>query len=287
MPLINTLERKFGRWGIPGLIRIVCGFMVLNYLLFLLNPEMVELLYLDVGKVMKGEVWRLFTFALVPPSKNALSFFFFVYFMWWAGESLEQAWGAFRFTLYYLGSVLGAVLFLFVFHFFCKPELAGIPIDAGHWALVVKYNTVCTFFLSLVPICTFAGVFPEQEIRLMGLIPVKMKWVGFAAGGLALMAVFDDVLGSYYSGLALLFVFAGFFMVFVPHYINHVKQRTTVADRRRVFQSRMGPTGDALHTCCKCGATELSDAEVAFRISGGEEYCVPCLEKKKAAESGA
>ncbi len=276
MALIHTLEQKFGRWGIPGLIRIVCGFMVLNYLLFRINPEMVELLYLDVGKVVKGEVWRLLTFVVVPPSHNALSFFFFIYFMWWAGESVEHAWGAFRFSLYYLGAVLGAVIFMVALSFLVPHGLMELP------GMVAIYNTVCTRLLALLPVCTFAAVFPEQEIRLMGLIPVRMKWIGLVSGGFALMVVFEDVLGSYFSGLALLLVFAGFLRVFVPYYARHVKHRTNVSERRRVFQSGTRPASEALHLCSVCQTTELKDPEVDFRVSGGEEYCASCLEKKKA-----
>lgn len=277
MALINTLEQKFGRWGIPGLIRIVCGFMVLNYLLFTLNPAMVELLHLDVGKVMKGEVWRLFTFAVVPPTYNALSFFFFIYFQWWAGESLEQAWGAFRFTLYYLGAMLGAVIFMFLFHHLFG-SVAGLP------EVVALYNGVCSQMLALLPVITFAGVFPEQEIRLMAIIPVKMKWVGLISGGVALMLVFNDPLGSYASGLALLLVFAGFFLVFVPHYVRHVKHRTKVVERRRVYRSGSRPEAEPLHTCRACGTTEFDEPDMAFRVSGGEEFCAPCLEKRKKSE---
>ena len=70
MALLDSLERRFGRFAIPGLIRIVAGFNALVFVLARLNPEFVRMLDLNRGAILHGQVWRLVTYIFIPTTDS-------------------------------------------------------------------------------------------------------------------------------------------------------------------------------------------------------------------------
>src|ERR1700712_4877169 len=108
MTLLDKLERRIGFIAIPGLIRIVVTFNVLVFGLILLTssgsadqPGFDSYLTLNMARVRAGEVWRLVTYIFVPQTQHFLFVVMALYFLWFIGDGLEQAWGAFRLTIYF------------------------------------------------------------------------------------------------------------------------------------------------------------------------------------------
>ena len=100
MRWINFLERRFGNFAIPGLMRIVVAFNALVYLLMQVRPELGETLALRPERVMTGEIWRLFTYIFIPQVSTEGMFsplwvFFYLNMLWLFGDGIEQAWGSF------------------------------------------------------------------------------------------------------------------------------------------------------------------------------------------------
>src|SRR5262249_51888484 len=96
MPLLDKLERRFGFLGIPGLIRIVVGLNALVFMLVRLNPDFGSALDLDPARISHGEIWRLVTYIFLPQTSSFLWILLLLWFLWFIGEGLEQAWGSFR-----------------------------------------------------------------------------------------------------------------------------------------------------------------------------------------------
>ena len=107
---LNKLERKFGRYAIPDLIRYVIVLYCAGAVIGMINPRIYyNYLCLDMSAVFRGQIWRLFTFLIEPYGFSSgmgmlLSILFFViqvqlFFLF--GRSLEQAWGTFRFNMYF------------------------------------------------------------------------------------------------------------------------------------------------------------------------------------------
>ena len=112
---LNKLERKFGRYAIPDLIRYVIVLYCAGAVIGMINPRIYyNYLCLDMSAVFRGQIWRLFTFLIEPYGFSSgmgmlLSILFFViqvqlFFLF--GRSLEQAWGTFRFNMYFLSGYL-------------------------------------------------------------------------------------------------------------------------------------------------------------------------------------
>lgn len=91
----SKFERKFGKYAIPNisLYLIIC--YAVGYLIARINPLFLNYLTLDPFEIFfHGQVWRLITWILIPPS---LSNFFFtaimLVFYYSIGTQLERTWG--------------------------------------------------------------------------------------------------------------------------------------------------------------------------------------------------
>jgi len=262
MSLINTLENKFGRFAIPGLVNILAGFLVVVWLLVLLQPEFQSWLVLNRNAVLGGQVWRLVTWMFVPGTIAPIWMLLTVMVMMTIGGALEQAWGAFRLNLYVLGGVVSVIVGAMVFGF--QPE--GLAL----------YTTL---FLA------FAMMFPNFEFMLFFILPVKVKWLGLITGGLLLLNFIDTPA----SRLPTFFSLLNFFVTFGPSFFKGMKHKAIVTERRSRFESAKLPEGTFFHKCDTCGTTDIDDPKLEFRVTAdGGEYCVTCLAKKEAsAESPA
>ena len=74
---------------------------VVFWILGTANSVLLSYLSFDAALILKGQVWRLFTFMLYPPSTGMLAFLVF-YFYYWMGSTLEQVWGTPQFNIYIL-----------------------------------------------------------------------------------------------------------------------------------------------------------------------------------------
>ena len=162
MNWITKLERKFGRYCIPNLISILIGGQILVYAVELFVNQYISFyLNLDRGALLAGQIWRVITFVFVPFSGGGpLSVVLGIYFTWFIGTALEKEWGDFRFNLYLLLGMLGAVL---------------ACLCTG-WA-----DTYC---LSLSLLLAFAMLYPEVQVLLFFVIPVRVKYFGLFAAAL-------------------------------------------------------------------------------------------------------
>ena len=92
MNWITKLERKYGRFCIPNLINILIGGQILVYAIELFVNQYISF-YLSLSRsaLFAGQIWRLFTFVLVPFSGGGpLSVELGIYLTWFVGSALER-----------------------------------------------------------------------------------------------------------------------------------------------------------------------------------------------------
>ena len=104
MKFIDKLERKFGRFGIPNLTIYMIVCYVIGYALMIVNPGILNWLSLEPAYILRGQVWRLVTWVLYPPSTSGVLWFAIavLFFYYPIGTSLERTIGTFKYTLYIL-----------------------------------------------------------------------------------------------------------------------------------------------------------------------------------------
>lgn len=254
MTFLERLEKRYGRFAIPGLIRIVVAFNALVYILQIINPYFVQMIDLDPAKIMEGEVWRLVSFVFIPrvlPGGIASPIFILLalYILWIMGEGLEEAWGAFRLNLFYLCGMLGLIVAAFGF--------GGVPTNL--------YLNLSIFF-------GFATLYPNHVFYLFLILPVKVKWLAWLA---AVFFVFLPLLAAPWSfRLSILAGLANYLLFFGPGLVRNWKAQQAIAARRRRFEEAAAAEQSTLHRCEVCHRTEVSDPDLDFRVSAdGNEYC--------------
>jgi membrane associated rhomboid family serine protease len=258
MSRLDKLERRIAFLGIPGLPRILVGLTALVWVLVWLNPGFRFALDLDPSRILRGEIWRLITYIFLPQTFS-LWVVLALWFLWFIGEGLERAWGAFRLTLYFLIGMIGTTIAAFFF---------GARFSNG--------MLVTSLFFA------FARFYPDEVIYILFVLPAKIKWIAWVTAAF-LLAKF--VLGPMSYRMALIAAFANYLIFFGPEILHDVRHRGGVATRRRRFESQSRGETEPLHKCAVCGATELSDPNLDFRVArDGEEYCIAHLPKAEATK---
>src|SRR5437763_9855801 len=131
----------------------------------------------------------------------------------------------------------------------------------------------------------FARFYPDEVIYILFILPVKIKWLAWV---FAAFLMFGFVLGSNSYRAALAVALANYFIFFGPEIIHQARHRRDVSTRRRRFESDSRSPAETLHRCPVCGATEISDPNLDFRVArDGEEYCMAHLPKVGSAVEGS
>ncbi len=199
--LIDRLEPKLRWLAIPNLMLILVGAMAIVFIMNLAiapatGHSLSEILYFDRDAILQGQVWRIATFLFLPPNASLLFIALSLYLYWLIGSALENAWGSFGFTVYYLLGAVGAIL-------------AGCITGAA----TNEYLNLSLFF-------AFAMLNPDFELLLFFFIPVKMKWLAILdAAGFLIAFIF----GSASQRIALLFAVLNVLIFFTPQAIGWVK----------------------------------------------------------------
>ena len=188
---LTDLERKYGRICIPNLISILVGAQILVYAVELFVNQYISL-YLSLSRsaLLMGQIWRVITFVFVPFSGGGpLSVVLGIYFTWFVGTALEKEWGDFRYTLYFLLGMVGTVL-----------------------ACLLTGVTASTYCLSLSLLLAFAMLYPEVQLLLFFVIPIRVKYFGFFAAALWVFSFLSAPLAgklSYLLSMLNVWVFFG------------------------------------------------------------------------------
>lgn len=156
MSWIDTLSRKYRHLAIPSLMKYIVismGAVVLMDLLF--RGMATGLLVFDRAAIFSGQIWRVISFIFIPVQASLLFMVFILYFYWMIGEALEREWGVARFNLFYLIGILGTIA-------------AGF---------VTGYAT--NHFLNMSLFFAFAILYPNFELSLFFVLPVKIKWLAY------------------------------------------------------------------------------------------------------------
>ena len=189
---LNRLERKYGRFGIPNLTNILVAGQVLVFAVELFVNSAISLwLGLSRFLLLQGQVWRVLTFVFIPFSGGSiLSVVLGIYFTWFIGTALEREWGDFRYTVYFLLGMAGTVL-----------------------ACLLTGVTASTYCLSLSLLLAFAMLYPEVQILLFFVIPIRVKYFGLLA---AAMWVLSFATASLPGKLSLLLSMLNVWVFFAP-----------------------------------------------------------------------
>lgn len=214
MKWLYKLEWKYGRFAIPNLMLAIVLGMLTVFLGDLFFPQLglSSYLYFDRELLLTGQVWRLLSFIVLPPPSTPLFILLALYFYYTIGQTLEHAWGSFKFNVYYLCGILGAIL-------------AGMVTGFAENA-----------YLNLSLFLAFAALYPENQIRLFFILPIKIKYLAYLNGAFLLIAF---IFGGWSTRAAIIMSLVNFFLFFGGDFISFVKMKTSTMRTRWNFKRSM------------------------------------------------
>ena len=279
MNYLNKLERKIGKYAIPNLSLWLVVTYALGYLMMYMTPGIISYLMLEPAMVLRGQVWRLVTWVLIPPSTGNIFFYIIMIMLYYSlGTALERTWGTFRFNLFYFGGLLLVVIMTFIFYLFLQlglvPNAATAYMDYMLSANIMD-DLNQTMFLA------FAFAFPDAQFLVYFIIPVKAKWLSIVYLLMdGYMFVRYLMSGYYYSAAVILVLLLNFFIFYfmgrgslTPKQAYHQKKR------KMEYKKKTAPTQGSVprHHCVICGRTDVDSPQLEFRYcskcEGNYEYC--------------
>ena len=290
MKFLNRLERKLGRYAVPNLMLYMIVLYGAGFLLSQMMPGFYQTwLDLDVYRILHGEVWRLITFVLQPPSNNPFWVILELYIYYSIGRSLENMWGAFRFNVYYFSGLLFQIISAFVFY-----GIACLIIGQG-MVYINMEGIGSMFYVNRSMFLAYFVMIPNATFLMFFLIPVKAKWLGIIYGALMVYEAIWNItnkgiiVGGAYALAIVISVLN--FIIFFFSTRNYRRISPSEMKRKADFRKKMydakwesgkvvefrGRNVITRHKCAICGRTELDDDSLEFRFcskcEGNYEYC--------------
>ena len=206
--VLSNLDKKLRKFAIPNLtLWLIIGYAI-GYVIQMLAPKLMYYLALDPYQIIHGQVWRIFTWVLIPPNyyegagmPTFLSFLFIIlmlYCCYWIGSILERTWGTVKYNIFIFSGILLTVVFSFLcFGYLCLYygyDLIQTFEDYKYYLLANNqmvtgmYNELSgtgyfwysfsTYYINVSLYLVYALTFPERLIYIYFVIPIKMKWLG-------------------------------------------------------------------------------------------------------------
>lgn len=269
--LRNRFERfcfSHRHWGIPNLMLFIAIGSAVVYVMSAIDQTNVlyGLLCFDRTLILKGQIWRLVTYALTYDAGNLVFTAISLLCYYSLGRAVENLWGTFRFNLFYFTGLLLMDIFCLIFPL--------LPANV--------------YYLNLSLFLAYATLYPNAQFFLLFIIPVK-AWI-FAVLDLAL-TLLDVIRLSFpvmifpYNLFPLLAI-ANYFLFFGKDVANVFPLSWRLNARRLFGRSKGKPKvipfagsyeasvakvrPSYTHRCTVCGRTDVSDPELEFR------YCSRC-----------
>ncbi len=271
MKLLNKMERKLGRFAISNLTLYVIGTYVLGYLLQFFAGNLIQYFYLDPYQILHGQVWRLVTWLLVPPWRLSILILITLWFYYSLGNTLERSWGTFRYNVYIFGGIIMTIVGAFL--------LYGLNILIYGSQMAAVYSVInspffSTYYISLSIFLGFAMTYPDMQVLLMFIIPIKMKWL--AVLDLVLLA-WDMIKGGWAIRVVIICSLMNVLIFFLSTR-NYRSISPKEIHRKQVYKQQVRQASTITkHKCAICGRTEKDGDHLEFRFcskcNGNYEYC--------------
>ena len=274
---MSPFERKFGRYAIRNLSFVLVICYAVGYVLQMMDRSNTLIFYLtlDPYAILHGQIWRLFSWILIPPSSgNIFLTLIMLYFYCSIGTTLERTWGTYRYNVYLFQGMLFTIAGSFLlmgYHYVFHADLIALY---GSDYFLVSSLYFSTYYINMSIFLAFAATFPEVQVLLMFFIPVKVKWLGIIYGVMLLLNFFQTGVDGKFAIAASLLNFVVFFIT--SRNMMHLNPKQI--HRRQEFKRDIRKnTGITKHKCAICGRTEVDSPGMEFRFcskcDGNYEYC--------------
>ena len=227
---LKTLSRWISQFcynhpnfGIPELIKYIAVGNVVVFVGDIVTQGMLSwFISFYPEQIFHGQIWRLITFVFAPLPVGGESmlaqtifgrtflFALTTFFYYWIGTSLERQWGTTRFTVFYgLGVLFNIIVGIVIY--------LSLPSQATGAQFGLYIETANMYYVNMSLFFSFATLFPDMQVNLYGIIPLKVKWLalidlvffGYAIfkGG---KVKFNQIMAGLFGSIAIGYSFSAF-----------------------------------------------------------------------------
>ncbi len=307
MNILSKMERKFGKYAIRNLPLIMILLEAVGYTLGVVAPNILNYVCFNPIAICSGQVWRLITWVLVPPSSLSIFTVITLFFYYWIARTLASTWGDFYFNIYVLGGIVITDIGMMIAY----PILNSMTTASSAMSIMLMPMYVNLYYIQTSILLAFAFTYPNAQVLLYFFIPIKMSWLGIFEG---IMLAYDFIRVNMLTPrlvilLAILNLVLYFLMTkdlrrFHPkEFARRANYRKATGQGGSFFDrfnaagggrnqgtrssgggqnpgpksyTKIYPNG-ARHKCTICGRTELDGDRLEFRFcskcEGDHEYC--------------
>ena len=265
---MSKFEKKFGKYAIHNLTMVLIMCYVAGYVIELMGSaagnNLLGFLTLDPYRILHGQIWRLVTWVTI----------IMLFFYYSLGSTLERTWGTYRYNVY----IFSGMLFTIAGSFLCMGVLYLLTGGmATETASVVFYSgsyAFSTYYINLSIFLAFAATYPDMQVLLMFVIPVKVKWMGILD---AILMVYTVIAGNLFTKFAVVASLLNFVLYFYRLHRSRISPKQMHRKAQFERKSNAGRAKVTRHKCAVCGRTEEDDPNLEFRFcskcNGNYEYC--------------
>ena len=275
---MSKWEKKFGKYAISNLTLILIMCYVAGYVLTLFAPAAMDYLRLDTYAILRGQVWRLITWLIVPPSSFDIFTIIMLFFYWSLGTQLERVWGVWRYNVYIFSGILLTIVGAFLcmgIYYLIAPNMSAAY--AAEW---FRYGSIyySTYYVNMSIFLAYAFTFPENQVLLMFIIPIKVKWLGIIYGVMLIFEMLQALQVQVWFVVAAIGSSLLNFLIFFLRSRSHMHLNPKQIKRRAEFKQDIKRNPKITkHKCAVCGQTDEDDPDLEFRFcskcNGNYEYC--------------
>lgn len=263
---------KHPRFGIPNLMLVIVVGNVLVWLMdqFSYGVSLSALLAFSPYYILHGQIWRIITFVFVPLDSNLFFLAVSLYFYYMIGSVLEREWGTAKFNVFYgLGILLNVVVGFLLY-------AVTAPLYPSH--LLPLLTTASMTYVNLSLFFAFATLYPNMQVLLFFIIPIKIKWLAIIDGAFFAFEIVSGILSGNVVGIITPVLALLNFAIFITPHVRYLRQKTqyrhssgAVNFRRTVHQAQQQQQKAPYHhKCAVCGRTDTDYPDLQFR------YCSKC-----------
>lgn len=297
----SKFERKYGKYAIKNLSLYLIIAYVIGYVIQILAPNISAFLSFAPYWIFRGQIWRIFTWILMPPEELGIFTIIMLLLYYQLGQGLEHTWGTYRYNVYmfsgFLFTIVGAFvlygIMMLLYYTNLMPVnvtnemlLYGITSPGYYFGLIIS-GCVSTVYINMSIFLAYAATYPEEQLLLYFLVPVKIKWFGYLYGAYILFDIFQAfkyntrIVAIILTVLIILSLLN--FLIYWIRGRHGTRMNPKQVKRRHQYKQSIRQAkpanyeGGARHKCVICGRTELDDPNLTFRYcskcSGNKEYC--------------
>lgn len=255
---IDRFCYKHPNFGIRNLMLFIVIGNAAVYIFSMMDTtgDFLRYLYLSPYLILRGQIWRLVTFVLVPENTNLLFLAVFLYFYYFIGSSLENQWGTGKFTVYYIFGMLLTIIYSFIA------------------SLITGFNQlfyIGASYINLSMFFAFATLFPDNRVLLFFIIPIKIKWLAYLNAAYFVVSMIGGRTLLPLIALLNYLLFCGDILLSSLKTIKYRSSKNVVNFQKAARQYRAQQAQAPYRRRCEvCGKTDTEYPDLEFR------YCSRC-----------